>query len=205
MPEAAAEARPKRVLPPGTNVARFNKPGREQPKATSADGSASIKPRLARHGYVKFLTLADLDARSRAAAFAKNLVAEFESDLGGADNLTAALRQLTQRGAVLSAIAQDFETRFLLGEAIELPDYLAAVNNLRRVLRTIGLERKARDVGPSLADLMRLDLVDQRQREAVEAAGEPAVELGDPEAPSAEAISEVSGGIEEHASDGAAT
>jgi len=168
MPEAVSEVRSKRP-PPSSNVARFNKPGREQPKSASGNGSASIKPRLARHGYVKFLTLADLDARSRAAAFAKNLVAEFEADLGGADNLTAALRQLTQRGAVLSAIAQDFETRFLLGEAIELPDYLAAVNNLRRVLQTIGLERKARDVSPTLDQYLHSRYAPEE--EAIEANG----------------------------------
>ena len=88
----------------------------------------------------------------------------------------------------------------MLGEPIELPDYLAAVNNLRRVLATIGLERKARDVGGlTLGDLMRMDIED-RQREAANA---PAVELGDPEALSAEAISETPEGAEGHASDGA--
>jgi hypothetical protein len=162
MPEAAPEARSKRVPPPGTNVARFNKPGREQPKTApgNGNGSASIKPRLAKHGYVRFLTLADLDARSRAASFARNLASALESDLGG--DPTAGQKQLVQRAAVCSAICEDFETRFLVGQAIELTDYLTATNVLRRVLATLGLERKARDVGPSLADLMCMDIEDQR-------------------------------------------
>jgi hypothetical protein len=167
MPQTAAEARSKRLLPPGTNVARFNKPGREQPKSGSGNGSASIKPRLAKHGYVKFLTLADLDARCRAAAFAKHLAESLESDLGG--DPSTAQKTLTERAAVVTAICQDFETRFLLGEAIELSDYLTATNVLRRVLATLGLERRQRQVnGLSLGDLMRLD-IEERRQEAAEA------------------------------------
>ena len=151
MPQSATEARPKRLPPPGTNVARFNKPGRRQPRMrpeNDAQGSASIKPRLLKHGYVRFLTLADLDARSRAAAFAKNLAASLESDLGG--DPSTAQKTLTERAAVVTAICQDFEMRFLLGQPIELTDYLTATNVLRRVLATLGLERRQRDVGPTL-------------------------------------------------------
>ena len=187
MPQTAREARSK-------SVARFNVPGRRLPKmpagaAARGDASGSIKPKLARHGYLRFLTIKDLDARSRAASFARNVASALESDLGG--DPSTGQKQLVQRAAILSAICEDFETRHLLGEPIELPDYLAAVNNLRRVLATIGLERKARDVGGlTLGDLMRMDIED-RQREAANA---PAVELGDPEALSAEAISEISRG-----------
>jgi hypothetical protein len=121
--------------------------------AARGDGSGSVKPRLAKHGWIRFLTLKDLDARSRAAAFAKNVAASLESDLGG--DLSTGQKQLTQRAAVLSAICEDFETRHLLGEPIELVDYLTTTNVLRRVLATLGLERKARDVGPSLDQYLR--------------------------------------------------
>jgi hypothetical protein len=151
MPRAAVESRSK--MPPARNVARFNKPGRELPKTEpSVNGSASIKPRLLKHGYIRFLTIADLDSRSRAAAFAKNLAASLESDLGG--DVTAGQKQLVQRAAVVSAICEDFETRFLLGHAIELSDYLTATNVLRRVLATVGLERRARDVSPTLSEYL---------------------------------------------------
>jgi hypothetical protein len=110
------------------------------------DAVASIKPRLLKQGYVRFLTLADLDGRSRAAARCRELVRSFESDLGGADELSTAQRQLVQRAALLAVTLEDFEVRFTLGQPFELPDYLATVNAQRRVLITLGLERRARDV-----------------------------------------------------------
>jgi hypothetical protein len=80
------------------------------------------------------------------------LAASLESDLG--NDPTAGQKQLVQRAAVISAVCEDFETRFLLGEPFELPEYLVAANCLRRVLATLGLERKARDVTPSLTEYL---------------------------------------------------
>jgi hypothetical protein len=37
-----------------------------------------------------------------------------------------------------------------LATTVELPDYLAATNCLRRVLLALGLDRKPRDITPSL-------------------------------------------------------
>ena len=140
------------------SVARFNVPGRTQPRmgegSDRGDNVGTIKPRIAKHGYIRFLTLRDLDGRSRASARCKQLVSAFEADLGGADQLTTAQAQLVQRAALLATTLEDFEVRFCLGEPIELADYLTCVNVQRRVLATLGLERRARDVTPSLADLL---------------------------------------------------
>ena|SRR5260370_290418 len=144
-------------LPPNS-VARFNKPGRRLPKmigeSDRGDGSAGVKPRIARQGYIRFLTMRDLDGRSRAAARCRELARELEVDLGGADRLSSAQRQLIQRAAVLAAQLEDFETRWCLGEEVELPDYLAAINVQRRILVSLGLERRARDVTPSLREYL---------------------------------------------------
>jgi hypothetical protein len=48
--------------------------------------------------------------------------------------------------------AEDYEARFMLGEPHEVDLHLATVNNLRRLLITLGLERRARNVTPALAD-----------------------------------------------------
>ncbi len=151
MSETAPEARSK-------SVARFNGPGRRQPKmaidAPRGDASGTVKPRIARQGYIRFLTMRDLDGRSRAAARCRELARELEVDLGGADRLSSAQRQLIQRAAVLAAQLEDFETRWCLGEEVELPDYLAAINVQRRILVSLGLERRARDVTPSLREYL---------------------------------------------------
>jgi hypothetical protein len=140
MPETASET-------PSTSIARFNHQGRKQPKkAGPGDGAASIKNRLHRIGVTRFLTLADLDQRTKAAGRAKQILRSIESDCGGADRMSEGQRQLAQRAALLSVQAEDYETRFLLGQPHEVPDYLATCNNLRRMFEALGLERRTRDV-----------------------------------------------------------
>ena len=63
-------------------------------------------------------------------------------------SLAEGARQLVQRAAVLGAFIESCEAKWLGGEAVPLADYLAAINSQRRVLATIGLERRARDVTP---------------------------------------------------------
>jgi hypothetical protein len=129
------------------SVARFNVPGRDPPPR--ANQFAGVKPRVAKQGYIRFLTLRDLDGRSRAVSKCNELRAALETDLGGADTLTTAQSQLVQRAALIGVQLEDFETRWILGEAIEFTDYMTGVNVQRRVLTTLGLERRARDVGRS--------------------------------------------------------
>jgi hypothetical protein len=149
MSETAAEAR-------STSVARFNGPGRRQPKmrAEGARGDAvgAVKPRIAKSGYVRFLSLRDIDGRSRAAARCRELVRELEADLGGHDRLSTAQRQLVENAAVLATMLEDFTVRHMLGEPVELESYLSAINVQRRLLTTLGLERWAPDVTPTLRE-----------------------------------------------------
>jgi hypothetical protein len=55
-------------------------------------------------------------------------------------------QQLITRAALLGAMVADLETRWVAGEQINLGDYLATVNTQRRVLATLGLERRSKDV-----------------------------------------------------------
>jgi hypothetical protein len=108
------------------------------------------------HGKAKLLTLANIDKRTAAGQHALELVRAFEADLGGADNLGVAARQLVQRAAVLGAFIESIEVRWLAGEQIELLDLLAATNTQRRLLADLGLERRPRDIS-SFGDLLRAD------------------------------------------------
>jgi hypothetical protein len=143
------------------SIARFNVPGRQQPRmgdgSTRGDNEGTVKPRIAKQGYIRFLTLRDLDGRSRAVAKCNQLRAALEADLGGSANLTTGQSQLCQRAALIGVQLEDFEVRWTLGEPIEFTDYMTGVNVQRRVLATLGLERRARDVGssPSLSEYLR--------------------------------------------------
>jgi len=83
------------------------------------------------------------------------LIASISIDLGGDDQLSAGERELVRRAALCGAIVADFGARWVAGQDVELNEYLAAVNVQRRVLATLGLQRRAKDVGPSLSDILR--------------------------------------------------
>lgn len=89
-------------------------------------------------------TLDDLDGRTRAAKLAHRLVTDLESDLGG--DLSTAQRELVKRAALLGAIVEDYEVRWLEHKGADLSLYGTLVDRQRRILETLGLGRVARDV-----------------------------------------------------------
>jgi hypothetical protein len=101
---------------------------------------------------VRLLSLADLDGRTLAARTTKRLIGELESDLGGGDRLTAGERVLAHRAAAATAMAEDLEARWLTGQPVDIGMYATLVNAAARLLRTLGLQRRPRDVTPSLQD-----------------------------------------------------
>lgn len=98
----------------------------------------------------RLLTIADLDGRTNAAKTAKALIAEIESDLGGGDRLTAGEKAIVARAAVTTAMIEHMETAWLLGQGLDTNAYTALVNVQRRLLTTLGLQRRQRDVTPEL-------------------------------------------------------
>ena len=115
-------------------------------------------PKRRRHwrpsGKTRLRTLDELDGRTHAAQHAKELVSRLVVDLGGSQQVTVGRHELIKRAAVLGALIEDCEVRWLRKEPVEINDYLAAINAQRRVLVSIGLERRARDV-TSLGDILR--------------------------------------------------
>lgn len=87
----------------------------------------------------------------------QGFLAEHMSDIPDA---SAAERSLIRRCSVLTVELERMERQFALaGEADpETLDLYARVSgNLRRILELVGLQRRARDVGPTLADVIRQD------------------------------------------------
>jgi hypothetical protein len=98
----------------------------------------------------RLLTIKGLGYRSPAYRETKQLVAEIEADLGGAEHLSAMERQMIQHGAVLGAIAQDMEAKYLLGQRVDLIVLTRVLNAQRRAFDAIGYRRRQRDVTPTL-------------------------------------------------------
>lgn len=99
---------------------------------------------------LRLLTLDQLDHRTAAAKRCRDLIATIELDLGGGDRLSTGERQIIQRAAITGAVLEDIETRWLAGEPIDPALYATLGNAQRRLLETIGLRRRARDVTPSV-------------------------------------------------------
>ena len=75
------------------------------------------------------------------------------SDLGGDDNVSEAERSLVRRASMLELQCELLEQRFAQAEggaatSAQLADYQRTAGTLRRLLTSLGLQRRARDVGP---------------------------------------------------------
>lgn len=79
------------------------------------------------------------------------IISAIEADLGGADSLTAGEHVLAHRAVVATAMLEDMEALWLSGRPVDVAAYGTLTNVAARLLRTIGLQRRPRDVTPDLA------------------------------------------------------
>jgi hypothetical protein len=110
----------------------------------------------------KFL-FADVDHRSARMRRLRDLIADHVADLGGEDALSTAELALVRRASMLTLQTELMEARWQEnnGEASakQIETYQRTSNTLRRLLESLGLQRRPRDVSPSTLrprDLNRL-------------------------------------------------
>ena len=95
--------------------------------------------------------LAGVDGRSPWVRRCKDIIHAHLVDLGGEDNVSAAERSIVRRCAVLTTELERLEARFALANEAsdnDLDLYQRTANSLRRLLESVGLRRRARDVTP---------------------------------------------------------
>lgn len=93
----------------------------------------------------KLLPLAD--GQSVTARRFRDIFEEIGADLGGLDNLSEAQKQIARRAAALSAESERQEALWARGEAeFDVQRYTVQANTLRRLLETLGIERRPRPV-----------------------------------------------------------
>jgi len=98
-----------------------------------------------------------VDGRTTWVRRLRDLIEAHVDDLGGADRISQAERSIVRRVATLTVELERMEAKFAeAGEALpqELDLYQRTAGNLRRLLEAIGMERRARDVTPSLQDII---------------------------------------------------
>src|SRR6516162_1251115 len=107
----------------------------------------------------------DGDGNSAWSRRYRDLIVGHVSDLGGRDMLSEAQLSLIKRASTLELELEQAEGRLSKGEQIDLDCYGRAASHLRRILESLGLERKPRNIGPTLGDLLRADH-ERRQMES---------------------------------------
>jgi hypothetical protein len=102
--------------------------------------------------------LPGIDGRSAWVRRAKDVIAAHLSDMGGEDNTSAAERSIIRRAGVLTVELERLEAKFALaGEAnsADLDVYARVAANLRRLLESIGLKRRPKDLSLDPLDYAR--------------------------------------------------
>jgi hypothetical protein len=94
-----------------------------------------------------------VDGRSPWVRRCKDVIASHLSDLGGIENTSAAEQSLVRRAAVMTTELEMLEAKFAnagMAKPDDLDLYVRASGNLRRLLESVGLQRRAREVGKFL-------------------------------------------------------
>ena len=101
--------------------------------------------------------LPGLDGRSASARRFRDLVNAFVADMGGLECCSEIRLGLVRRLAATTVQAEMLEARMVNGEQIDISQLCTLASTTVRLSQRLGLERKQRDVTPSLSDLIRAD------------------------------------------------
>ena len=146
------------------------------------------------------------DGRSPWARRYRDIVELHVSDLGGRDILSESQLSLIRRASALECELEQMEGRLSSGELVDLDMFARATSHLRRVLETLGLERRSRDiqtleqyVAQNYGDRDDGDRVEERASESPGAdpapSLAPAAETTMPELPTAAESPSSTGGL----------
>jgi hypothetical protein len=96
---------------------------------------------------IRLRSLSQLDQRTLAAKQARDLRNAIVADTGG--DPSAAMGVIIEQTACMAVLCSDYAARYLAGELPpdEIGSWLSATNNLRRLGDTVGLQRRAKQVG----------------------------------------------------------
>jgi hypothetical protein len=109
----------------------------------------------------------------------RDLVAGHVSDLGGADVLSAAQVSLVRRASAIECECESMEGRLSKGLPVDLDIFTRSASHLRRILETLGLERKPRDVSDDLYSYMREKAAQKAAGESVQSDSPTVTAAGD--------------------------
>ena len=150
--KAAARSR----LPASRRVGKATGPNGPVEKRTGKDGKALLRSARSRITNGSALVLGD--NRSAWVRRCKDIIALHIGDLGGVENVSNAELSLIRRAAALTTELEMLEAIFAnAGRATptELDLYSRTAGNLRRLLETLGIKRRPKDVTPTVDEYLQ--------------------------------------------------
>lgn len=98
--------------------------------------------------------LPGVDGRTLAARRYREITLQLANDLGG--DPSEGQTQIIRRAAMLAIWLENADAKATAGtDDIDIASYTTAANTLSRLVKMLGLERRARDVTPALSDYIR--------------------------------------------------
>jgi hypothetical protein len=81
-------------------------------------------------------------------------MSSIEADLGGATGCRPANSNSSNESAVTGAVIEHLESEWLAGGSIDVASYSALSNTQKRLLETVGLKARPRNVSPTLSQYL---------------------------------------------------
>jgi hypothetical protein len=99
--------------------------------------------------------LPGVDGRSLVARRYRDISSAILSEQGGVDQCSESRQQLIRRFAAASVLAEELEARLARGEKVDIAEHALLCSTAVRVSRQIGVDRIAKDISPTLSDVLR--------------------------------------------------
>jgi hypothetical protein len=118
---------------------------------------SQVAPGLKRTSSRRPSDLVSIEKNSGAARFFDKMIREIEQDLGGRRHLTRIEGELIRAFCGAATTLQYLNHQVLLGEVseIDLSGYATIASTILRIGSKLGLQRRARDVTPTLDQYLR--------------------------------------------------
>jgi hypothetical protein len=125
-----------------------------------AETTGSVKPKSRQHRSAvsngnRLFAPETVDGRSVAARRFYDVLHQILEDLGGGEHLSEAQRQLARRAATMSMQCELMEAEAVAGRPFDIYCFGQLSDRLGRCLERIGIERKVRDITPTLQNYLQ--------------------------------------------------
>jgi hypothetical protein len=95
------------------------------------------------------------DGRATQARRFRDLVRAFIADAGGIEACSEVKLGLARRLAAATVLSEELEIKAVNGEPVDIGTFCQLASTTVRLSQRLGVERVARDIGPSLSDILR--------------------------------------------------